>query len=121
MKEKTKIILELEEDLKKYNKILLFLPSFENRLFQKFCGSDIYLAYEKELKIYALKANGVNSGDTIRVISEQDVKDILEVYYMYEFSNRLHVIGDNQQFGGLLNYLKTGILTEKEFFETIIS
>lgn len=50
--------------------------------------------------------------------NEQDL--FLEIYRLYEFSNRVRYVSDNTQYGNLLNYLKTGVINRDELFESLI-
>lgn len=47
-------------------------------------------------------------------------EDFVELYYTYEFSDRIRVIGENCQHGNLMNYVAHGLLTEQEMFESIL-
>ena len=48
------------------------------------------------------------------IISEEICMELLKLYHTYEFSDRFQVIAGNDRFGGLDNYVKTGILTREE-------
>ena len=41
-------------------------------------------------------------------------------YYLYEYSDNINVITDNPQYPTLLNYVKTGLLTEDEMLEALL-
>ena len=47
-------------------------------------------------------------------------ENFVELYYTYEFSDRIRVIGENCQHGNLMNYVAHGLLTEQEMFESIL-
>lgn len=53
-------------------------------------------------------------GTTIRPITNEEYCGIEKLYHMYEFSDRIHIINDSKQYGGLDNYVSTGLLTEEE-------
>lgn len=50
----------------------------------------------------------------IRKISFEEYSNIEELYYMYEFSDRIHLLVDNDQYGSLRNYISGGLMTEEE-------
>lgn len=55
-------------------------------------------------------------GIDIQVISYEEYCNMAKLYYMYEFSDRLHMLDDNPQYGNLGNYISSGLLTEEEAF-----
>lgn len=56
----------------------------------------------------------------VLVLPAGKYKDFVELYYTYEFSDRIRVIGENCQHGNLMNYVAHGLLTEQEMFESIL-
>ena len=47
-------------------------------------------------------------------------KDIYEkLYYLYEYSDEIIQISSNPIFPSMLNYVKTGILTEEEMMQAL--
>ena len=46
--------------------------------------------------------------------------EILNFYRMYDFSDKITVISDSDQFGSLINYVKTGILTKQEMVDALL-
>ncbi len=53
-------------------------------------------------------------GTNIRAISYKEYRDIEKLYCLYEFSDRIHILTDNPQYGGLDNYIYNGLLSEEE-------
>ncbi len=53
-------------------------------------------------------------------VTQQKLDEILEVYHMYDFSDKVFVVSDPNQYGSLLNYLKTGILTKQEMVDSLL-
>lgn len=41
-------------------------------------------------------------------------------YYLYEYSDNIQLITDNPQYPSMLNYVKTGILTEEEMIQALL-
>lgn len=53
-------------------------------------------------------------GTDIRLISDEEYYMIKKLYYLYEFSDRIHFLDDREQCGGLDNYIMNDLLTEDE-------
>ena len=56
----------------------------------------------------------------ILVLPAEKYKDLVLLYYTYEFSDRFKVIGRSNQYGSLFNYIDNGLLTEAEAFELLL-
>lgn len=50
----------------------------------------------------------------IQMISDKEYGTIEELYYMYEFSDRIHLLDADIRYGGLDNYILSGLMTEEE-------
>ena len=61
-----------------------------------------------------------NSTKRICFISSSKCKDVLSLFYTYEFSDKIKIIGKNRQHGGLYNLLTTGLLTEDEIITAML-
>lgn len=53
-------------------------------------------------------------------ISDRDSKEFLRIYGLYDFSDKVSVISDAEQYGNLYNYVKNGILTREEMIEALL-
>lgn len=53
-------------------------------------------------------------------LSQDEMKDVLELYRLYDFSDKVYVISDYGDCGSLFNYVKTGILTEQEMVDALL-
>lgn len=60
------------------------------------------------------------SGKKVLVLPADKYENFVELYYTYEFSDRIRVIGGSRQHGSLMNYVSCGLLTEQEMFESIL-
>lgn len=114
-----KIISELEKDIKQYKQVLLYLLD-EGEMLKKLAESDSYKRYGASLKIYSVCTSEIEKIENLQVVSNQEAEDILKYYHMYEFSDRFKIIENHVQYGGLLNYVKNGMITEEEFMEAIL-
>ena len=48
------------------------------------------------------------------------MEDVLKIYRMYDFSDRILVISDSDQFGNMFNYVKNGLLSKEEMVEALL-
>ena len=55
-----------------------------------------------------------------KVITKEYYNEINKLYRSYEFSDKIQMIVNSKQYGSILNYLSTGILSEEEFFEALL-
>lgn len=53
-------------------------------------------------------------------ISKVDMHNLCLLYHMYDFSDKICMVDNNERFGTLFNYLHTGILSEDEFIDAIV-
>ncbi len=59
--------------------------------------------------------------DRIYIISTQEAEIFRKLYETYEFSDRFAVLSPaDTNYGTLLNYVKSGLLTEEEWFRTLL-
>lgn len=56
----------------------------------------------------------------VLVLSAEKSKELVELYYTYEFSDRVRVLGGSKRHGSLINYVDDGLMTEQEAFELIL-
>lgn len=63
------------------------------------------------------KCNNLNN----ILLTDSIEKDIYEkLYYLYEYSDEIIHISSNPIFPSILNYVKTGILTEEEMIQALM-
>ena len=53
-------------------------------------------------------------------ITRKEMDEILEIYNMYDFSDKVIVVSNSNQYGSLFNYVKTGILTKQEMVDSLL-
>ena len=56
----------------------------------------------------------LKEGEHNNYFREDEMADVKRLYFMYEFSDRIRLLEESIQYGGLSNYVKLGILTEDE-------
>ena len=117
---KNNLIKEIEKNIEKYDSILIFdshNKSIENLLMQ-FTKSKALHNIEKKVIIYGYLEDVQN--DQYRVITKSEYEDSVNLYHMYEFSDKFKVISDSIQYGSMLNYLSTGVISQEEYFEALL-
>jgi len=53
-------------------------------------------------------------------LTQDELKKIRDLFYMYEFSDRFRVISREDGYGNIFNLVDNGILTDEEAFEAIL-
>ena len=53
-------------------------------------------------------------------VLREKIDAVLDIYRMYDFSDKVLVVSDSNQYGSLFNYVKTGILTKQEMVDALL-
>lgn len=67
------------------------------------------------------KEYSLEGGADIQGISYEEYHDIEKMYFLYEFSDRIHILDKNPQYGNLNNCVHSGLLSEKEAWKALLS
>ena len=124
---KSTIRSELEQDIAEFNKIILVHgqragEGLANALYG-------YEAIKKIDRKVLILSSGKNRWEcckegtgsiTWRYMTDREIQDILKLYYLYEFSDRVVLFSQESIFGGLLNFVDTGILTMNELVRALL-
>jgi len=115
-----KIIKKIEDYIQEYDSVfVLNTRVLKNKTipqgFSEYSGKKILLL-TKNWEIDNVPKGNI---DMLR-ISDEEYCTIEEMYYMYEFSDRIHLLTDSTQYGSLDNYILNGILTEEEVFAALM-
>lgn len=120
--DKDSIVCVIEQYLIMYDRVLIFddmqeeIQAILTKLFQTLSIGET----QKKILILSMQ-NGVSVGTVEhKQITPEEYQRILQFYNMYEFSNRVEVIAKNAQYGSILNYVKTGLLTEDDLLQIIL-
>lgn len=115
-------IKKWEKYLEEYSSIIIFDDRNEDVSKYKlaFLESKLESCYQKQILIMGLKDETDVAERGYKVITKQEYNFILQLYRMYEFSDRLKIISPSLQFGSMLNYLSTGIISMEEYFEALL-
>ena len=55
-----------------------------------------------------------------RKITGKDALNLSRLYRMYEFSDRFFILSPDKTFGGIFNFLETGLLDRGEVFRALL-
>ncbi len=58
--------------------------------------------------------------DNTRLLARAEMEELLSLYRLYEFSDKVTVISETTQYGGLINYVKNGLFTPEEMVDAIL-
>lgn len=114
---KTRIICALEERLNNNCKIILFNLK-DDEIFHKL---SISIKDKKEnIEIWACADDTEkNLYSFVHVISRIEMNEIMDIYRLYEFTDKLIVLSDYRLYPGLMNYVYQNVLDEKTLITAI--
>ena len=119
--EKKDVLVWLEEDLEKYDRIILVdQHKVDRRMVDAFFESESLRDTDKKTLVLSETCGRECNHVTWRCIEEREIQEIENLYYMYEFSDRFLYFPGEPNCGGLLNYVETGILTVDEAFSAFM-
>ena len=82
-------------------------------------GHDIELwCREEERALNDLPAG--NTYTFLRKVPSEQMNEVLNLYRLYDFSDKVTVITESEQYGSLFNYVKTGLLTVQEMVDALL-
>lgn len=116
---------KLEEYLEKYQHVIvvdlsnagwkIMMEKFLENYHDKGNGKNLFLVWEDG----SVLSNPVS--ENVVVLSDEEYREIREIYSTYECSDRIRVLAEQKNYPNVFNYLKTGLLTEEECFDALIS
>lgn len=117
---KNSLIKEIEKNIEQYDRILIFDSNSKNieELLKQFLKSKALHNTDKKVLIYGYSENVRK--EQYRVITRSEYNDIIDLYYLYEFSDKIKVISDSAQYASMLNYLSNDIISQEEYFEALL-
>ncbi len=115
--ERKDIVVSLEKIIKDGKRVLI-VDSDDAELVELLCKkiSDGNLT---GVEIWHSSGEVVDS-DGLRSVSSQDMRELVRLYYMYDFSHRVALVSDSSRYGTLYNYVKTGIMTKEEMADALL-
>ncbi len=98
-------------------KVILF-DSLDRTLFTMLC-EELRDKRKENIEIWH-SFSDADSGEHIKYIEPKQMKKELDLYRLYEFSDRITVISDTDQYGGIMNYVKNGVMTLEEAVASLL-
>lgn len=110
----------IEEYLHKYSKI--FVVGDEHSNIRCFMDKMSKMPERNYLLLVSEGNQGAVGvqGERKVVVSQEEYRYLEELYYMYEFSDRIYLLTDNNRYARLENYMLSGILTQEEVFTALL-
>ncbi len=112
--------LYIEKTLKEFDRIILIDRLSDSWLTDAFYDEVNYKEIDKKVLILSELADKQIHNIVWRYIGEKEAKEIIELYHLYEYSNRIDILEQGQSFGSLLDYISTGLLTKEEMIAAIL-
>ena len=100
-------LINIEKMIGKYDKVIFVYEegtAFMNKLYGRIVASDAFRL----------------SSSRLLILPAENYSDLVSLYLIYEFSDKIKILGKAGQYGNLFNYVENGILTEDEVFELIL-
>ena len=114
---KSKIVCELENEIQKGCKVIVYdLDNLD--VIRSLCKT--VNSNHNLVEIWTSRKYPEEIINNIKLITSKDIKDIMAIYHLYEFTDKLLVLSENFSYPVLLNYVLQGILTEQEMIEAFI-
>ena len=95
---------ELIKLTKEYDRIIVIDDIDTHVLMDKFLSSGAFHNCKKK----------------IAVLLADECRDLYSLYKTYEFTDQIVILGRSKQFGGLMNLVDAGLLTEEQVFDAIL-
>lgn len=115
------LLLQLENWLDAYDRIFL-IPGEDGKI-EAFASGLLHAGAGKagEHKVLVLSAAPIEAcaGFTYKQIAGKEQEQLLQLYHMYEFSDRFSVISAESTYGSLFNLVEAGLLAMEEAAEAL--
>ena len=115
-----RLIDELQDMLKTYDKIFLVKCADEEYIFSKLRDSKVIKSEKQKILILSTSNPKEFPGVYYRKISDDDSEFYYRLYHMYEFSDRFQVLSNEVCFGNLFNFVNLGLLSFDEMFRALL-
>lgn len=110
---------DLKAKLARYDRIFLFCRGTE--WFEAaFAQSDTLRKNSVRVWIYSGSKATYPEDICVGRISPAKEKELLDIYHLYECSDRFQVISQSQEHGSMFRYLEQGLLSTEEMVEALL-
>lgn len=105
----------LEKALEEFDRIVLIEGNGSSREFLRlFEDPQNFQNIQNRILILSVLEDKRKGNVVWQQAAEQEIEDMLKLYFLYEFSNRVIALSSRCCFGSLLDFVETGVLTERE-------
>ncbi|NBH19955.1 hypothetical protein D3Z55_21810 [Clostridiaceae bacterium] len=130
-----KLLENLESDIEKFDRIVLIWEEgpMAERWLEAFYGSDTVKNGDRKILVLSVLDEIPGKGNfalsfppmcfpnlSFRHISKTEAKELCKLHYMYDFSNQFLTIPEAKAYGGLFNFVDTGLLQMDEVWEALL-
>lgn len=105
---------KLEKDLELYKKVVLVESSFPR-------AEEVLAILEEFECVHCYVRPDIEKTCISEPIDAEQEKELLDLYYLYEFSDRFSVCGTSDQFGTVWNYVDAGLMTFDDAVKSIVN
>lgn len=114
-------IAALEQYLERQDMVILVDIDGVNFLVDLLCHSKAISNTSKQLVVISTENYPVKPGNHIYLtVSEKEMRAFLDLYRLYESSDKLVLLTDSRNYGTLWNYVNNGIMSAEEVLEAIL-
>ena len=111
-----KIICEINKTLN--TKVLVIIDHVKNDYLEEIF-SDLQSRKSDSIEVWHSDVH-FPSSEMVRFVSREELDEVLELYRLYDFSDKIIILSDTEQYATLFNYIRNRIITPKEFVEVLL-
>ncbi|MBR3516858.1 MAG: hypothetical protein IKO10_11140 [Lachnospiraceae bacterium] len=111
-----KILYEINKIVR--SKVLVVIDQVEPGYMENFF-CDLWLMRHDDIEVWHNNELFPNN-EIVRFVSREELDAALDLYRLYDFSDKVIVMSDTELYGTLFNYIKTQIITPKELAEILL-
>ena len=113
------LIIQMKEELKEIlntNKKVILIASDFSKIEEALAILDMH----KDIKVLSVD-DRCGQHENVQVITRDEEREILDLYYMYEFSDKFLALENSSQYGSVFDYVEEGIISFDEAIRSLIS
>ena len=111
-------LLDMVEELIKQGFIILVICQNDWELLRVF--HDKITNYHLSKVMIWHCVDNYNNNNKIKRLVQDDMNEIISIYHMYDFCDRITIVTDGLQYGNLYNYVRNGLLTKEEMVDALL-
>ena len=114
---KEDIISRVERCLRQGKRIILFEHGDESLI--TMLVKKLTLKGENNTEIW-YRGNNDPNGSCLVKLSNEDFEEVLKLYRLYDFSDKVSLVAESSQYGTMFNYVRNEILSIEEMVDAIL-